>query len=208
MQDFFTAFPVCHYEKGDTLIYPDKPIDHVFYLSEGVAIQYDIAPNGNEIVVNTFKTGAFFPMSSAINKTPNSYYFEAFEPVTVYKAPAKKAVTFITENPDIMYDLLARVYKGTDGVLRRMAHLMGGSAYSRLLFEVINSARRFGAVQKDGSIPLSLRENDLAKLTGLSRETVNRNLSSLKKDGVVTISSDGIIVNDLEQLEDLLGMSL
>lgn len=208
VHDFFTTFPVHHYEKGDTVIHPNQPINSVYYLAEGVVIEYDIAPNGNEIVVNTFKAGAFFPMSSAINKTPNSYYFEAFEPVTVYKAPAKKAVTFITENPDIMYDLLARVYKGADGILRRMAHLMGGSAYSRLLFEIINSARRFGKVEKDGSIPISLRENDLAKLTGLSRETVNRNLSSLKKEGVIKISSDGIVVCDLEHLENTLGMSL
>jgi CRP/FNR family cyclic AMP-dependent transcriptional regulator len=208
IQDFFTTFPAHQYEKGDTIIHPNQPINYVYYLSEGVIIEYDIAPNGNEVVVNTFKAGSFFPMSSAINKTPNSYYFEAFEPVTVYKAPAKQAVTFITENPDIMYDLLSRVYKGADGILRRMAHLMGGSAYSRLLFEIINSARRFGQVKKDGTIPLSLRENDLAKLTGLSRETVNRNLGSLKKDGIIKISSNGIVVCDLERLEDLLGMSL
>lgn len=149
---FFNNYPLRTFEKRQILIRPETPLPGVFYLVEGRVSQYDIASSGSEVVVNIFKPGAFFPMSTALNNTPNYYFFETSTEVKVRVAPAEAAVHFLQDNPDITLDLLKRVYKGTDGVLRRMAHLMGGDAKHRLLFEILNTAYRFGELQKDGSI--------------------------------------------------------
>ncbi len=186
----------------------EEPPEGVFYLAAGRVSQYDITPTGNEVVVNVFKPGAFFPMSWAVNDTPNHYFFEASTAVTVHLAPAADAVRFLQDNPLVMYNLLSRVYRGVDGVLRRMAHLMGGDARSRLLFELLNAAYRFGETQAGGSVFVTLKEGDLAKHTGLARETINRNLQSLKAAGLVTISHSGITIPNISRLEDLLGQNL
>jgi CRP-like cAMP-binding protein len=206
--DFFTAYPLRTFAKHELLIRAEDKTPLVFYLVEGRVSQYDITPSGSEVVVNVFKPQAFFPMSSAINHTPNPYFFEASTNVTVHVVPAPEAVQFIKDNPDVLFDLLTRVYRGVDGVLRRMAHLMGGDAKTRLLFELLNAAYRFGEPLPDGSIFVPLKESDFARHSGLARETINRTLQSLKTNGIVEISHSGITIHNIVQLEAMLGTKL
>ncbi|HSE29730.1 MAG TPA: Crp/Fnr family transcriptional regulator [Candidatus Saccharimonadales bacterium] len=205
---FFENYPSQSFDKRELLLRADDPIQSVFYLVDGRVSQYDIAPNGNEVVVNVFKPGAFFPMSSAINEVKNYYFFEASLKTTVRVAPKADVVRFLHNEPDILFDLLARVYRGVDGVLRRMTHLMGGSARSRLIFELLNVAYRFGEPQIDGSVLINLNENDLARHSGLVRETVSRRIQELKVAGLIKVANGGILINDLRRLEAALGEEL
>lgn len=204
---FFENYPLRRFDKGEVLIRPEERLENIFYLIEGSVIQYDISSAGNEVVVNAFKPGAFFPMSLAINRTPNYYYYEASTSVTVRMAPVERIVEFIKEQPEVMFDLLSRVYSGTDGLQRRMAHLMGGNARSRLIFELMNAAYRFGEHTSEGTL-VPLTENDLARRSGLSRETISRAMNKLKAEGYVAVQPSGVIIFDITNLEDLLGSSL
>jgi CRP-like cAMP-binding protein len=202
---FFETYPLQTFGKGDKLVQTEEPITSVFYIIKGLVRQSDLTPGGNAVVVNIFKPQAFFPMSSAMNGTPNHYFFEAGTKVVVRVAPAKDAVTFIKTNPDVMFDLLSRVYRGMDGVLRRTAHLMWGDVKSRLIFELLNAAARFGKPQADGSIFINLSEGNLAKHSGLARETVSRNIQSLKAMALVEIKPGGILLKKPDQLAEMLG---
>ena len=205
---FFSDYPLVRYGKGEILLRPDEDLTHVFYLIEGQVVEYDISTAGNEVVVNAFKPGAFFPMSLAINRNHNDYFFETASNVTVRQAPADDVVQFIRDNPDVCYDLLRRVYLGTDGLLRRMAHLMGGKSRSRLIFELLNESARFGKQRTDGGVDLPMTEKDIAKRSGLSRETVSRSMHDLKSESLVQVHSGGIVIPDIKKLEDAIGNQL
>ncbi len=205
---FFADYPLHTFDRRQLIIRAETQPTDVFYIVAGRVSQYDITPAGNEVVVNVFKPGAFFPMSSVINKTPNHYFFEASTKATAHVAPAADVVSFLKDNPDVLFDLLARVYRGVDGVLRRMAHLMGGDARSRIIFELLNAAHRFGEQQPDGSVVLTLSESDLARHSGLARETVSRNIQSLKTAGLLSVSPNGISLRNLRELEAVLGTEL
>lgn len=205
---FFEPYPKRSFDKHQLLVQAEEPIEVVFYLLSGRVSQYDVAPNGNEVVVNIFKPGAFFPMSSAINDTPNHYFFEASLPTTARVAPKADAVAFLKSEPEVMFDLLARVYRGVDGVLRRMAHLMGGDAHTRLIFELVNAAHRFGERDSAQRITVRLTEGDLAKHSGLARETVSRILQQLKVARLIENDRGGFIISNLAELEAQLGNTL
>jgi len=206
--NFFTAYPLRVFNKRQIILQAEDPLSSVFYIVEGRVSQYDITSTGSEIVVNTFKPGAFFPMSTALSNAPNSYFFEASTTVKAHLAPPSDAVQFLRDNPDVTLDLLTRVYRGVDGILRRMTHLMGGNAKTRLLFEILNATYRFGEPQKDNSIFIPLKEGDLARLSGLARETVNRNMQDLKAAGLLTVAHNGITISDIKSLEQLLGTTV
>jgi len=205
---FFSNYRLQNLDKNQILIYGGHEPAGVFFLVRGQVRQYDISPGGKEVVVNIFKTPAFFPMSWAINRTPNRYFFETATKVSLRQAPAEVVVEFVKANPDVMLDLLGRVYLGTDGLLRRLAHQLGGNARSRVLFELINVSRRFGRTNKDGSCLVLISEKELAKRSGLSRETVSRQLSLLKKQGQLQTRYNKLLIKDLTSLEDSLGDSL
>lgn len=201
----FTKYPKRIYPKGQIVIFGGEEPSAIYYIKQGRIREYDISYRGDEVIVNMFKPPAFFPMSWAINRSDNPYFFKAEIDSELHIVPADEALAFIKENPDVMLDLLSRVYKGMVGLFGRIVHLMSGTAKSRLLYELIIECRRFGEHQKDGSFVLNIKESDLASRSGLSRETVNRELQTVKKDGLVLIGNKGIIVKDLKALEKKLG---
>jgi|SRR3990167_10570157 len=208
IEGFFKKYKLRRFNKGYILIYADNDPPGIFHLESGEVKQYDISPGGSEVVVNVFKPPAFFPMSWAINRMPNQYFFEAASEVTLRMAPASDAVEFLKANPEVTFDLLSRVYSGTDGLLRRMAHLMGSNANTRLFYELLIACRRFGKKQPDGTYLIPINEDELAKRAGLTRETVSRELGKIKKMDLVTVSRKGFAVKDLNRLEAELGSNL
>jgi len=208
VDDHFSKYPRRTYAKGQILVFADESPERIFYIIKGRVRMYDVSYRGDEVVVNVFKPPAFFPMSWAINRAPNKYFYKTEIETEVHIIPVDDALNFIKDNPDVMLDLLSRLYSGMDGLLGRVVHLMSGSARSRLLYELIIECRRFGNKQKSGSYTLAASEIDLAGRSGLSRETVNREMRKAKDEGLVGIGTDGITINDLKALEQKLGMEI
>lgn len=205
IKEFFAKYKLQTFDKGRIFIYAGDDPQGVYYLERGQVREYGIATSGEELVINVFKPKAFFPMSWALNKTPNKFFFEAAEAVDVRMAPPADAVEFLKSNPDVTFDLLGRVFRGTDGLLRRMYFLMGGNAYHRTVLELVIACKRFGKQRPDGSYMLNIKENELAKRGGLTRETFNREIHKLKTARLIEIpASGGIVVKDFVALEQKL----
>ncbi len=198
---FFTNFKHQTYKKGEILIRADDDPTGIFYLTKGIVKEYAISKKGDELVLNLFNPVSFFPMSWAINGSHNTFFYEAVTDLEIWKAPGESVVAFVKENPDVLYDLLSRVYRGTDGMLNRMTYLMTGNAHSRIIVELIISAKRFGKKTTD-SIEIEISEKDIAAQSGMTRETVSRELKILKDKGLVTFSRNSLKVIDLQMLED------
>ena len=193
--------------KGRTIIMAGREPEGVFFLREGIVEQYDITPEGNKITVNVFKPPAFFPMSWAINRTPNTYFFEALTEVRLQRAEPDATVAFLRANPDVAFDLLARVYKGTDALLKRLALAAGGIASSRLVFELLIEAYRFGTEGGGGKRVVKIKQNILAARSGLARETISRELHKLEEAAVIKRTGQGLEINT-KALEEKLDINV
>lgn len=200
VEEFFSKYKAQKYKKGEILVRADDNPSGIFYLKEGIVKEYAISRKGDELVVNVFKPQAFFPMSWAINDSQNSYFFEAITDLDVHRAPKEEIVEFIKTNPDVMYDLLSRVYKGTDGMMTRMTYLMAGNAHGRLITELLIQAKRFGKTVNK-SIEVTITEKDLAAQSGMTRETVSREMRVLKDKKLLSFSKNILLIHNLQQLE-------
>jgi CRP/FNR family transcriptional regulator len=200
LKKFFQQYKQQHFKKGDIIIRADESPRGIFYLTRGSVKQYVISQKGEEVVVNVFKPISFFPMSWAVNETNNMYYFEAVAEVEIHIAPKEDVVAFIKSEPDVLYDLLRRLYSGVDGLLKRLTYLMAGSAYSRLIIEMLIQAKRFGS-RNGNMITLQISESSLANQAGLTRETVSRELHILKNKGLVTYEKGVATIGNVELLE-------
>jgi CRP-like cAMP-binding protein len=203
-EQFFSQYPQRKFRKGQIILLNGDELDHVHYLVDGRVKQYDVTLRGDEIVLNRFKPGAFFPMALAINPAPSPYIYEAETNIVVHSAPVAEVISFLKSHPDVVYDLLSRVYRGLDGLLGRMVQLMGSSARSRLAFELVTEASRFGNKLPGGAIQLDTHEHTLGEQAGMSRETVSREVHKLKKEGIIEVSSDGIIIRDINSLRQII----
>ena len=182
---FFKTYRLQHIDGGEIFIMPGENPVGIAYIESGSIEQYDFTKNGDKIIVNIFKPGAFFPVSWALNQTKNTFFYGALEPVSFRQAPADKTLAFLRNNPDILLDLLSRVYKGTDALQRRSVFASHGTAAERLLFELLVEAYRFGVLDEVGATSIKLRQLELSARTGLARETISRELAKLEQDGVL-----------------------
>lgn len=201
----FTKYPRRQYPKGQILVFADESPEHIFYITKGRVRKYDVSYRGDEVIINVFQPPAFFPMSWALNRTPNKYFYKTETDVELHVVPADEARTFLEQNPDVTLDLLSRLYRGLEGMYGRLVHLMSGTAKSRLLYELIIECRRFGEQQPNGSYVLKANELDFAARSGLSRETVSREMAKLKEAGQLTVAKNVITVHKLALLERSLG---
>lgn len=205
VHDHFSKYPVRTYPKGQILVFADENPEHIFYIVKGRVRKFDVSYRGDEVIINVFKPPAFFPMSWAINHTPNKFFYKAETEVELHVVPASDALQFLKDNPDVTLDLLSRLYMGLEGFYGRLVHLMSGTAQSRLLYELIIECRRFGNKQADGTYVLEANEMDIAARSGLSRETISREMKKIKKNGWAKVGQGGIVVLAIAELEKALG---
>jgi CRP-like cAMP-binding protein len=199
VKDLYSEYDSLEIKKGETLIYAYKNPKETIFLMEGLVKMYAISKNGNEFVLNIFKAPSFFPISLIVNKSENHYYYEAMTKVKIKKAPNEKVLRFIKSNPDVLYDLLQRVYRGMDGILLKLEYSMSSSAKSRLIVELITQAKRFG--KKNGNkYELSVSLSELSTTVGLARETVSREIKILKEKKLITLKNKKLVISDLLKL--------
>lgn len=210
INSFFSRFKHQIYKKGEILIRADDNPPGVFYLKSGYVKQYAISKKGDEIIINTFKPEAIFPMSWVINDTANSYFYEATTDAQVWRAPKHDVLKFIKNKPDVLFDLLSRVHKGLDWLLMRMYYLMSGSAYDRLIIELFIHAKRFGkkSLGDEAAIELKISERELASHIGMARETISREIKLLKDKKLIKFNKNILIINNLNKLKEELSESL
>lgn len=80
-----------------------------------------------------------------------------------------------------------------------LLHGKKGALFSTL----IRMTNSYGIKKSDGIlIDLSITNQELGNFCGMTRESVNRALSELKKDGIMSISRGKIIIHNLQYLKD------
>ncbi len=204
---YMSRFEERSYKKGQVLIFGNEPMSSVYYLAEGQVRQYDISYRGDEVVVNVLCAPCLFPLSAMIKATPNRYFFEACGAVSIYRAPVLLVKSFLKSNPDVVWHLLDQASVGADNMFDRLAHIMGGSAHSRVLYELLTQSRLIGQKRKT-LWHLAINETEIAARCGLSRETVSREMHKLKEAGLLDITRKGIVLRSPELLAEKLRSGL
>lgn len=186
--DFFGRYPEKMYSKGEVLIQADtKPAS--FYITEGIVSQCTYADNGDKLVLNSYRAGAFISLVSILNDVPSSFLFEASGVVKARRAPSSEVRRFLEENPDVTLDALTRLSRGGDGLMMRLAQAMGGNAEERILQELAIIEARYNGHEGDSFTTVS----GITSQTGLARETVSRSIKRLREQGLVSQNPKGHI---------------
>lgn len=201
LENFLKQYKTRKYGKSEILIRGDENPSGLFYLKSGIVKKYVISQKGEELIVDVYKPTYVFPMSWAINDFPNYYYYEALTDIEVWFAPKSEIITFIKNDKDLLFVFLSRIYKSVDDFLWRMTYLMGGSAYERLITEIIIQTKKFGIKKENGLYELKTTEKELAGETGMTRETVSRELKILKDKKLVSLEKKTLKIRSLDELE-------
>ena len=201
IEGFFSEYPVRRYKKGQILVLPGETAEYAYLLLEGRLRLYDKSYRGDEIIIDMFENPAFFPLSLIMNQSASFLFHEADTDIVVRQAPALDTQKFLSTHSDVVLGLLTLLYQKFDVALKRMIRLMSSSAKVRLAYEIIVACNQIGEERPDGSHLLDISQSKLGARIGLARETVAREIKSLKDKSLVEVSHTHIIVPSLAELQ-------
>ncbi|MEP7166728.1 MAG: Crp/Fnr family transcriptional regulator [Candidatus Woesebacteria bacterium] len=198
--EFFYSKTPFQLAANEICIRAEERASQIFFLEDGVVKQTFIAQSGQELCLNLYKSGSFFPLMDGLADIPNQYTFAALTDSTGYKAPVNEVKAWLQTNPEVSYELSVRLLKGLHGMLLKTASLMEGNARALIVQTLLTLSQRFPT--SDNAINLVLTHQKLANLTGLSRETVTRELTALKQLQLVSVDAHEIMLLDRKALFD------
>jgi len=209
VEHFFERYKSSTYAKKSLIIKPDQSIDSIFYIKSGYIKQSAIGPSGEEFIISIYKPGSFFAIAIAMHRKESHYSFEALTDVVLTKAPTKEILQLLKQEPELAQDLLFRITSGLNSLVTRMETLVFGTASQKIAATLWQNAKRFGKIltNKTVEIQLPLTHQQLASLTGLTRETVSIEMSKLKKKKILNYQGKTITILSTSQLKTLAPLS-
>ena len=200
LYSFFKKFEQNAFSKEETILNPaDKKI---FFLTNGAVKMFSTSREKDEITINIYKAYSLFPMP-LIFDLENKYTFGSLTEAEGYFAPKKDFKMFLDTNPDVLFDLVKRIYQGFDGFFTQLEALLLGDAYLRVIAALTIYARRFGKTDQNKIIfDWSMTHRQIASQTGLARESVTREIKKLQGKGIIGYSGKQIFIYDLGKLEE------
>src|SRR3989344_2681811 len=188
-ETFFYRYPRISFKKGTMLIGADENPTGIFFIEKGFVKQYVVSPKGEVLMLTIFRPGAFIPLTWGLNKTINTSTFESLTEVVIYRAPKEDVVSFLKNNPDILFDRTQRLLLEISGLLERMQTIVLDSAYDRVVRVLIYFGKTFGP-----TLPFPLPHKEIAAWTGLARETVSLQIEKLVRQGKIQYSGRHLLI--------------
>lgn len=191
------------FKKGHTIIRAGEEPSGAFFLKKGYVKMSYIFENGVEIIFNIFKPGSLFPIIWVIGEVDNSYHYQAMTDIEVFKSSKAEVIKLLDKNPDILFNITKRIVIGFDGLLLNIRHILFGNSLVRVSSAIYIMVKRFGRKKAGGKylVEIKLTHQDIASLSGISRETASIAIKKLERSGVITQKRGHLLVNDIKKLE-------
>jgi len=190
------------YKKSHLFYEPESKINTIYLLESGLVRQYTIQSDGQEATIHLFRPGAYFPILIAISGVKNRFYFESLEKATCQQLPVESVLDFLRSNPQEAYSLLVRSAQALDGLSKRIELTLFNNAQTKVASLIAYLAQTFGQPIGAGyRLDAQVSHDYLTSWLGLTRETISRQISALKKAGLITTKKGSILIKDLKALE-------
>jgi CRP-like cAMP-binding protein len=195
------------YRKGEVIFHQGDPGDALHIIARGRVKIVLTSPEGVEAIVATVRPGDFFGELTLIDGAPRSATATAVEPVETVVLARDRFRRLLAANAtlrdNLEVSLAAEVRRMNEHVEelhfldlegRIAAHL------ARLVERERPGAR--GAVE----LPFAYSQGDLAAMIGGARQSVNRVLRGLEREGLVRLDGDRLFISDVAKLEARAGL--
>jgi len=183
------------FQAGEGIIYQGEPGATCHIIERGKVRVFVIGEDGHELSVRILGPGEIIGEMAIFENLPRSANVEALEETHTLALHRDVLIRSLQESPDLALQLLralsARLRVATIGA-EELASL---TVPERLLRRLEQLADWAGQPEGDGvRIVLPLTQQELATLIGTSRESVNRALVRLRREGKLRLHEGWVIL--------------
>ncbi|MBN1485669.1 MAG: Crp/Fnr family transcriptional regulator [Chloroflexia bacterium] len=189
---------------GENLFYQGDRGDALYIVESGLVRIYVLSEEGQEVSVVLCSRGDFFGELALLDEEPRSATAVAMEETTLWVLSRPAFFRHLRENYtlalNLMHVLSARVRRTTEE-FKSMATL---DVSQRIIRKLLELARWRGRHTDRGlRIRGQLTQQELASLVGSSRESTNRALRALERQGLIDMEQGRILLLKPEELRNM-----
>jgi CRP/FNR family transcriptional regulator, cyclic AMP receptor protein len=189
------------YRRGDIIFQKDDPGHSLFIVARGSVRIYVPSTQGADLTLAVLGPGAFFGDLSLLDGRPRSASAAALGDTNVVVLERNDFVAVIRTRPAAVMSVLSvvvRRLRDTDEMASDLAFLDVGGRLAKKLLEL---AATNGVKRSDGVLlDMAVTQEELANMIGVTRESVNRNLSIFRRVGLVAKEGRRFVLRDTAAL--------
>ena len=189
------------FRRKETVTRSDYSTGSVFYLNQGYIRLYTVSAEGNELMLHIFSPSSVFPILWNKIPQPSEYHFESLTPVEVYQCHKDKLKQFIDKNPAASLEIMRQLSSFSESMIKKLESKIFGDAYQQVVNTVLDLAKCFSQKDKGSAIiNYWFTHQDIANITGLSRERVTLEINKLIEKKLLSYNNHFIVIPKLELL--------
>ncbi len=186
-----------HYEAGQMILLEASEGEQCFFVTKGSVKITRLSKDGREVILAILNDGDFFGEMSLLDGESRSANVIALDDTKVLTLNRNDFLLVIKEYPQIAIQLLKEMALRLRKSDRQIASLSLSDAEKRIALCILRIAEEQGVIQKGHvSIPKAPIQQDIANMSGTSRETVSRALKLLEKEGFIQRNGRELLINN------------
>jgi CRP/FNR family transcriptional regulator, cyclic AMP receptor protein len=188
------------FRRGEVVFHQGDPGDALHVVINGSVKVVLPSAEGDEAIIATLRPGDFFGELSLLDDAPRSANVVAVEPAETMSLPRTTFLALLDQDPglrDALLSALARELRRLTGHVEELHFL---DLAGRLAMRLSRLARESDPVSREVRLDWPYTQSDLAGMIGGTRQSVNRILSGLVEDGLLSIERDTLVIPDVDAL--------
>ncbi len=184
--------------RGAPIYLPGEPADSVYLLKEGTVRIARLSPNGDTTPMAILDKGDFFGELDVIEGSPRVEMAEAIGEVMLCIWPRERFHAMLQANPALHLEVTKSIGRRLRRIEEKVEDLVFLGATERLENLLRRLAREFGEPHPAGTrITVSLTHHEMARLIGVSRQTVSETLTALRKRGWLQLDGRRVVLQSV-----------
>ena len=188
--------------KFQYIFMPDEPADFIYVLLQGRIKTGTFSHDGREVIKEILQPETIFGDLALAGETSRSEYAQSLNDDVIYLAiRVETFLPLLHSNQRLVFACMNHLSFRLQRVEERLAKLVLKDARERIIEFLVDTAGKEGRrVGYETLVKHHLTQQDIANLTGTSRQTVTSVLNDLRKSNLIYFNRNSILIRDLEKL--------
>ena len=189
-----------NFETGSLIFMENSEGEKCFFVSEGSVKVTRLSKDGKEVILAMLNKGEFFGEMALLDGESRSANVIALEKTEVLTLNRVDFLSVLEEYPQIAIQLLKEMAHRLRKSDRQIASLSLSDAEKRIALCILRFADEQGVIKNgEVNIPKIPIQQDIANMSGTSRETVSRALNLLEKEKFIRREGRELVIKNYKR---------
>lgn len=186
------------FDSKQFLYTPEESVENVYILKEGEVTLYK-SVDGKKIILDVLKPGAVFGNIGFDPESGEKHFAEITQKAFICTLPQNFFLQIIQKRPDIALRALKVLSKRVSQYEMHIRTLSALQARDRILatIHLLNEKEEKSILPPILRTATKITHEKLGNMTGLTRETVTKQLAELENEGLISINKKQIQLTEL-----------